>query len=966
MANARQINRAEAWQTAYQAFQQVNFAAWDFDTIKKSLLDYLKTYYAEEDFNDYIESSELIAILEIFAYVGELLAYRQDMNAHENIISVADRKESVLRLAKQLSYNASRNLPARGLVKIASISTTETIFDSNGLNLTNKTVNWNDRNNPNWKDQFLLVMNRILSQPFGSVLPSDRVQVQDVLFELYQLDNNALTNNVIAYNVNVTGNTYPMELVSSELNQYGPYEKRPEQNLAMNILYLSDGLGDASDNTGFFFFSKQGSLQKTTAYFDGILPNQTIDIAIDDSNDTDVWVNNVDESTGDIIIGDGSTSLREGEWIQVDVANSQNIIFNTNPNKNKFEIETLDNDQFRIIFGDGNFSAIPSGKFEIWSRTSANEDLVIPANAIQNISGTIPYNDSTNTRQIFSFTFSLVDSIQNASPSEDIDHIRRIAPASYYTQDRMVNGQDYNEFMLKDNSILKLRAINRTFAGDSKYIAWHDPKEYYDNVKLFSDDGVIYFNDYEVPTQVAPGQIPPADFGANVAITNALIANFIEPILQTADFYNKAILEGIIPSLIRTFFTSTEKAQLAQALSAGINAPPKTIYLNYDNNSNAWTVFTSEPDSYWISAELQTNGYWLITLLGKRIILHSSGINFWITNKSVKTITYDTQNGNFDQIIILSANVGSSGAILTTNYSLNVAQQYIYDAGENKGLESLNDLLVVPGDNDGDGIPDQVTLSYLINEVTFVYFQRDCNTTACEWVFVPFSSATLAAYNADQLAGTGLWKRESGRENINFLWMHRTPKYHIVDPSPSNIVDMYIITRGYYTSINQWLNGDLDNQPDAPTGFDLRASYASLIESKMISDTVIPQSGKFKIIFGEKADNSLRATLKVVRTANTTSTDNQVKTSIVDAINAYFDINKQEFGQTFYFTNLSSYIDKLLPNIISSIVPVPLYSNTFGALFQVYAKEDEIIQPSISASDIEIVSSLDPITLKQF
>jgi len=72
---ANQIARAEAWELIHEAFTQVNFNSFDYTTIKESLLDYVKLYFPE-DFNDYIESSEFIAILEIFAYVGELLAYR--------------------------------------------------------------------------------------------------------------------------------------------------------------------------------------------------------------------------------------------------------------------------------------------------------------------------------------------------------------------------------------------------------------------------------------------------------------------------------------------------------------------------------------------------------------------------------------------------------------------------------------------------------------------------------------------------------------------------------------------------------------------------------------------------------------------------------------------------------------------------------------------------------------------------
>ena len=148
-------NIAENWERAYDAFQQVNFKAWDFDSIKQSMLDYMKLYYPE-DFNDYIESSDLVAIIELFAYLGELLAYRIDLNTHENFLATAERKESVIRLARFLSYNPSRNIPARGLVKVTSVSTTEEVIDSKGNNLSNRIIVWNDPNNDDWKEQFLL------------------------------------------------------------------------------------------------------------------------------------------------------------------------------------------------------------------------------------------------------------------------------------------------------------------------------------------------------------------------------------------------------------------------------------------------------------------------------------------------------------------------------------------------------------------------------------------------------------------------------------------------------------------------------------------------------------------------------------------------------------------------------------------------------------------------------------------
>ena len=117
---------AESWDKVYTAFTQINFTSFDYDTVKESLIQYLQIYYAES-YNDMIESSELIAILEMFAYAAELITYRIDVASHENFITTAQRKQSILRLAKLISYSASRNIPARGLDKLNTVRTDQTV-----------------------------------------------------------------------------------------------------------------------------------------------------------------------------------------------------------------------------------------------------------------------------------------------------------------------------------------------------------------------------------------------------------------------------------------------------------------------------------------------------------------------------------------------------------------------------------------------------------------------------------------------------------------------------------------------------------------------------------------------------------------------------------------------------------------------------------------------------------------------
>jgi hypothetical protein len=963
----RSTNKAESWKKVYEAFQQVNFAAWDFETVKQSLLDYLKLYFPE-DFNDFIESSELIMNLEMFAYSVELIAYRLDMNAHENFISTAERKESILRLAKLLSYNPSRNIPARGLVKITSISSTERIFDSRGVDLSNKIIVWNDPNNSNWKEQFLIVLGRVLEQPFGSVAPDDRIQVQDVLFELYGLNNNPLASQTLKYSVSVSDVTYPMELVSVELNDFGPIEKRPEKNQKINILYLNDGLGDSSENTGFFFYTKQGELQKITQEYDGVTANQYTDILVDNINETDVWLNNVDSVTGEIITGDDvRVNFRQGEWERVDVANAKNIIFNTNKNRNKYEIETLANDNMRVIFGDGKFANIPSGTFDLWFRVSANQDLVIPVSAIQNTNTALNYYDANNKEQTLSLSFSLTNSIQNAAPSEDGNHIRRVAPSVYYTQDRMVNGKDYNEFLLQDNTILKINAINRTFAGDSKYIAWHDPEEYYDNVKVFGDDLVMYYQTKDITTSAAASDVPNEDGGANVALIDAIVDNYITPILETEQMYLRFIISGVDPTLVRKQFTNGERTLLEILLLALITNKPGSFYMTYTQATDAWTFDSTEPADWWITVTMNADGSWDFLNRGKTLIAHSDATDFWVSNKN-QTINYDTSIVGFDEIVILKANLDVNDAVLTENKRFVAYKQDTVVAGPDAGTESKSDLVVLPIDENSDGIPDDVSLSYLIDPLTdFVYFQRELYDTGDygPWEFREATTENVAAYTQDAADETGLWKREVGREGLNFLWLHKTPRYHLVDPASSNLIDIFLITRGYYNNIRLWLADKLDGEPERPSAFDLRESYNYLLDNKMISDSVILHTGKIKIIIGKHAPEAYRAKLKIIKSSYSTLTNNQIKSIIVDAFREFFDINYWEFGETFYFTELSTFIQSKLPADIDSIVIVPTSTGSiFGNLFEIKAAADEIIQGSIAPTDIEIIQALDSDTLK--
>ena len=123
---------ADDWKRIYQSYQKADFQSYDFENLRRVMVNYIRENYPE-DFNDYIESSEYIALIDLIAYLGQNLSFRIDLNSRENFLELADRRESVLRLARLLSYSPKRNVAASGLLKVVSVRTTETTTDSNNL-----------------------------------------------------------------------------------------------------------------------------------------------------------------------------------------------------------------------------------------------------------------------------------------------------------------------------------------------------------------------------------------------------------------------------------------------------------------------------------------------------------------------------------------------------------------------------------------------------------------------------------------------------------------------------------------------------------------------------------------------------------------------------------------------------------------------------------------------------------------
>ena len=472
----------EDWKRIYQTYQEADFQSYDFETLRKSFVDYLRLYYPET-FNDYIESSEFVALLDVMAFMGQSLAFRTDLNTRENYLDTAERRDSVVRLANLVSYTAKRNVEASGYLKVFSVSTTENIVDYNGINLANITVNFPDPTNLDWQEQFTTILNAALvnTQQFGT--PGNRQTILGIDTQEYTINLVPGFLPVIPYTATIDTVNMPFEVVNaSSAGADFVYEPPPVPNGQFNVLFRNDQQGFLSDNTGFFFLFKQGVLQNQDFNLAERIENRAVAINIEGINNSDVYLYQLDD------VGNISQFWEQVQSVYAAAAEQLEPGI-----RNIYSVSSRSNDQITLNFGDGVFATIPVGTFRTYVRASNGLTYVINPVEMQSVVVPISYVSRTGQIETITFTCGITEPVTNAQARETIQEIKQRAPAQYYTQNRMVNGEDYNNFPFTQyTSILKSTAINRASIGTSRYLDLVDGTGKYSSTDIFASDGALY------------------------------------------------------------------------------------------------------------------------------------------------------------------------------------------------------------------------------------------------------------------------------------------------------------------------------------------------------------------------------------------------------------------------------------------------------------------------------------------
>ena len=1127
-ATGRQNNLflAEDWKKIYQTFKNADFTSYDFENLRRVMIQYLRENYPE-DFNDYIESSEYLALIDLIAFLGQSLAFRTDLNARENFLELAERRESILRLSQLISYNPRRTRCANGLLRVESISTTEEVIDSSGRNLTNLEISWNDITNANWFDQFTKIMNSVMidENSFGTSQTSGYIN-NNIFVDQYRLRSNVSDLPTFPFNKTIDGKSYSFELVSTIISNGAIMEDPPLKGKQISMIYMNDSKGYGSNSTGWFMHFRQGNLIQKDFTILNPTTNEIVNIDDFNINDDDVWLYSLNQNKTE-------TNL----WTQVPSVVGSNIIYNSinKTIRNIYKVQTRANDAVSLLFGDGVFGNLPKGSFRVYYRTSNGLTYSISPKDMRGILITIPYISKKGTTENLKLVLSLKSTVTSGISTESNDDIKKNAPATYYTQNRMITGEDYNLAPLNSSQdIAKVKTINRTASGISRNFDLIDVSGKYSSVDVFCTDGIIYRENIQNKFEFR--------FNSRTEI-ESIVNNRVEPIIKLPlmrDFYyaryNKIILTELNPVFVQVtsgynettgylsdktdnlpfkvgnYTGSTLKYIEPGALVKFIPPvdPTGRIKYYFENDGTIVTTQTTTTSSFLWAMVVSVVGDG--TALGTgiltnktgpivfNIVIPSTAIVDQIIPKYVSTIPDDTISTMIDLIfnyrnfglrydvinrswqLIYDRNLNlldswgltkigdnsgnrldnswllsfeTDGDIYTVNYrgleyffesvkenrfffdgtkkiydrttgklqkdlvtilqfntlpneSRSLGNDYPFEiigtTTEEDGYASSRTVKITFSDTNDDGIVDNpeqfdtIVDAALTNSNRFVFFEkyitdgyvedyRYVANTNGKFVILPSESqvTNLASYPDGQLfyfyqidivkklnkqtlklSITTNYYANIGRKGLKFHYHHNADSTYRIDPSASNIMDTYLLTKQYDNDFRKWLKGNLDVEPLPMSTTDLKINYgASLNSIKSISDELVFHPVKYKILFGSKAESRLQASFKVVKNTEQVITDNDVKTRIIQAINEFFSLDNWDFGDTFYFTEMSTYVMNKLTPYITIFLIVPQNSDqAFGSLQEISSAPNEIFISGAGVSDIEIIDAITAAKIK--
>ena len=89
----------------------INYLNKDFDSFKANLIEYAKTYFPNS-YKDFNETSPGMMLIEMSAYVGDVLSFYIDQQYKEMMLPLSQERRNIINIAKMLGYKVKPTIPA--------------------------------------------------------------------------------------------------------------------------------------------------------------------------------------------------------------------------------------------------------------------------------------------------------------------------------------------------------------------------------------------------------------------------------------------------------------------------------------------------------------------------------------------------------------------------------------------------------------------------------------------------------------------------------------------------------------------------------------------------------------------------------------------------------------------------------------------------------------------------------------
>jgi len=442
--------------------KDIKYVNRDFASLKKALVEFTKTYFANTN-SDFTDASPGMMFIEQAAYVGDVLSYYTDAQLKESFINVASNYSNILTHAQNFGYVPKISRPATTTLTVYQVvpsilnatgtgsaepDYTFCVKIAQGMEIRSKsnkdivftTTDIVDFTNA--KDRTISVLTQTDSTP-ETYLLSKTVQVISAITKTITIDlGNSFKPNPI---VNIKDSEF-IKIVSVKDNSNNTYYEVPY--LAQEMIYVKEANASLYDQT-----LASGSVD-TPYNLKLIKTNKRFTTRVTDVDNIQLRFGAASETTADEMI----------------VPNTKNVGLGLNNSISRLE-QSFDPSNF---LKTSTYGIAPTGELTIKYLAGGGISSNIPSNDLRTI------NKITFEEELLSFSTITLPTYQSAKNSiavdnlipatggrgvETLDEIRENAIANFSSQNRAVTKQDYE---------IRALSMDASFGGVAKVYVEQD------------------------------------------------------------------------------------------------------------------------------------------------------------------------------------------------------------------------------------------------------------------------------------------------------------------------------------------------------------------------------------------------------------------------------------------------------------------------------------------------------------